>query len=71
MRTRRCVTTAMIALSALMIVGSPGALAQDGNHDSAVPPTERPDCIATPVCRRSFFSGGRDDVASPGKQRQT
>ena len=54
MRTSRFVTTAMIALSALMIVGSPGALAQDGNHDSAVPPTERPDCIATPVFGAPF-----------------
>ena len=54
MRTRPCVTTAMIALGALMIVGSPGALAQDGNQDFAVPPTERPDCIATPVVGAPF-----------------
>ena len=54
MRTRRCVTTAMIALTALVLVGSPGALAQDGSHDSTVPPAKRPDCIVTPVVGAPF-----------------
>lgn len=54
MRTRRCVTTAMIALTALMIVGSLGVRAQDGSHDSSVPPAQRPDCIATPVFGAPF-----------------
>ncbi len=53
MTTMRCVMTAMIALTTL-IVGSPGALAQAGSPDSAVPPTQRPDCIATPVFDAPF-----------------
>jgi hypothetical protein len=53
MRTMRSVTTAIIALTTL-IVGSPGILAQDGSRDSAAPPTQRPDCIATPVVDAPF-----------------
>ena len=53
MRTRRCVTTAMIALTTLMVGSSP-ALAQTSSPDSAVPPTQRPDCIATPVFGAPF-----------------
>lgn len=53
MRTMRCVTTAMIALTTL-IMGSRGALAQDTSHASVVPPAQRPDCIATPVLAAPF-----------------
>ncbi len=47
MRTLRRVMAVMIALTAL-IVSSLSALAQDGAPDSAVPPSQRPDCIVTP-----------------------
>ena len=53
MRTRPCVTTAMIGLTTL-ILGSPGALAQTSSPDSSVPPTQRLDCIATPVFGAPF-----------------
>jgi hypothetical protein len=53
MRTMRCLTTAMIALT-ILIVGSPGALAQAGSPDSAVPPPQERDCIAEPVFDAPF-----------------
>ena len=53
MKATRCVTTAAIVLLTL-IVGSPGALAQFAGPDSALPPSQRPDCIATPVIGAPF-----------------
>ena len=70
MRTRRCVTTTMIALTAL-----------DSGFAWRRRPRRQPRLGSAADAeirlhrhassRRSFFSGGRDDVASPGKQRQT
>ena len=44
----------MITLTALTIVGSLGAVAQNGSPESVVPPTQRFDCIATPVAGAPF-----------------
>jgi hypothetical protein len=54
MRTRQCVTTALAALTILLLAGSPDALAQDGSRDSVVPATQRFDCIATPAAGAPF-----------------
>ena len=52
MRTMRAVRTAAIALLPL-IIGSSGDLAQSAS-DLAAAPSERPDCIATPVLGAPF-----------------